>query len=208
MILGFLWTSLIILKNFLGNLDIEINLVLNLFTIHFDYGKVIGSVMYLMNCTRPDIAYVVSRLSRYTHNPSYDHWFNFCYIDSPCVLEAYCDASLISDNDEVNSTSGFVFTLGGGAVAWKSTKHTCIARSMTMESELIDIELAGQEADWLRNLLADIPIIRRPCPSMSMRYDSQAAIDVAMNALYNGKKQHIRMRHKMILSRLKLKCYH
>lgn len=79
---------------------------------------------------------------------------------------------------------------------------------MTMESELIDIELVGQEADWLRNLLADIPIIRRPCPSRSMRYDSQAAIDVAMNALYNGKKQHIRMRHKMILSRLKLECYH
>lgn len=125
--------------------------------------------------------------------------WNLCYGGSPCVLEAYCDANWVSDNDEVNSTSGFVFTLGGGAVAWKSTKQSCIARS-TMESELIALELAGQEADWLRNLLADIPMIGRPCPSVSMRCDSQAAIAVAMNALYNGKKRHIRMRHKVIRS--------
>src|SRR3954464_10350928 len=39
-----------------------------------EYAKVIGSLMFLMNCTRPDIAYAVSRLSRYTHNPSKDHW--------------------------------------------------------------------------------------------------------------------------------------
>ena len=38
------------------------------------YAKIIGSVMFLMNYTRPDIAYVVSRLSRYTHNPNREHW--------------------------------------------------------------------------------------------------------------------------------------
>ncbi|CAL9233327.1 unnamed protein product [Arabidopsis halleri] len=179
-----------------------------------EYAKVIGSVMYLMNCTRPDIAYAVSRLSRYTHNPGSNHWsalnrlmrylkgtidWNLCYSGTSCVLEAYCDANWSSDNDEVNSTSGFVFTLAGGAIAWKSTKQTCIARS-TMESELIALELAGQEAEWLRNLLADFPMMGRPCPSVSMRCDSQAAIAVAMNALYNGKKRHIRMRHKVIRS--------
>lgn len=39
-----------------------------------EYAKIIGSVMFLMNCTRSDIAYVVSRLSRYTHNPGSEHW--------------------------------------------------------------------------------------------------------------------------------------
>ncbi|CAM8939577.1 unnamed protein product [Rhodiola kirilowii] len=109
-----------------------------------DYAKIMGSVMYLMNCTRLDIAYAVSRLSRYTHNPNSDHWialarlmqylkgtidWNLCYSGFPSVIEAYCDANWVSDNDEVNSTSGFLFTLGGGAVAWKSAKQTCIARS-------------------------------------------------------------------------------
>jgi hypothetical protein len=49
------------------------------------------------------------------------------------VLEGDCDANWISDNDETNSTSEYVFTLGGGAVSWKSAKQICNARS-TMES--------------------------------------------------------------------------
>ena len=39
-----------------------------------EYSRIIGSLMYLMSCTRPDLAYVVSRLSRYTSNPSSEHW--------------------------------------------------------------------------------------------------------------------------------------
>jgi len=128
--------------------------------------------MYLMNYTRPDIAYVVSRLSRYTHNPNSEHWntlhqllkylngtMNLClhFNNFPTVLEGYCDANWVTDNNEVSSTSGYVFTLGGGAVSWKSSKQTCIARS-TMESEFIALELAGQEAEWLKNLLGDIQL--------------------------------------------------
>ncbi|KAA0033056.1 Retrovirus-related Pol polyprotein from transposon TNT 1-94 [Cucumis melo var. makuwa] len=63
----------------------------------------------------------------------------------------------IIDNDEVNSTSGYVFLLGGGAISWKSVKQTCIARS-TMESEIIALELAGQEAEWIKNLLGGVPL--------------------------------------------------
>ena len=75
----------------------------------------------------------------------------------PIVLEGFCDANWVSDNDEVSSTSGYVFTLGRGAISWKSAKQTCIARS-TMESEFIALELAGQEAEWLKGLLADVPL--------------------------------------------------
>jgi len=58
---------------------------------------------------------------------------------------------LVSDNDEVSSTSGYVFTLGGGAVSWRSAKQTCIDRS-TMESEFITLEFVGQEVEWLKGL--------------------------------------------------------
>ncbi|TYK06658.1 ty1-copia retrotransposon protein [Cucumis melo var. makuwa] len=136
------------------------------------YAKIIGSVMYLINYTRPDIAYAVSRLSRYTHNPDRYHWdalrhllrylkgmIDFClhFNKFPTVLEVYCDANWVTDNDEVNSTSGYVFLLGGGVISWKSAKQTCIARS-TMESEFIALELAGQEAEWIKNLLGDVPL--------------------------------------------------
>lgn len=169
------------------------------------YAKIMGSVMYLMNCTRPDIAYAVSRLSRYTHNPNNDHWtalyrllrylkgtcdLGLHFRNFPATLEGYCDANWVSDNDEVASTSGYVFTFAGGAVSWKSAKQMCVANS-TMESEFIALELAGREADWLRNLLADVPLRGSSTAPISIHCDSQAAIGVAKNSVYNGKRRHI-----------------
>lgn len=137
-----------------------------------EYAKIIGSLMFLMNYTRPDVAYAVNRLSRYTHSPNKDHWcalmrllrylrgtmdWGLCYVGFPAVLEGYCDANWVSDKDEVSSTSAYVFTLCGVVISWKSAKQTCIARS-TMESEFIALDLAGQQAEWLRFLLADIPL--------------------------------------------------
>lgn len=181
------------------------------------YAKIIGSVMYLMNCTRPDIAYVVSRLSKYTHNPSNEHWLalyrllkylkgtsNWClhFNKFPAVLEGYCDANWVTDNDEVSSTSGYIFILCGGAISWKYVEQTCIANS-TMESEFIDLELAGREAEWLRNLLAEIPLRENALAPVSLHCDSQAAITVAKNSVYNGKRRHICLRHVGVKDLLK-----
>lgn len=82
------------------------------------------------------------------------------------ILEGFCDANWVIGNDEVSSTRtqsstrGYVFTLGACAISWKSLKQTCIARS-TMEFEFIALELSVQEAEWLRNLLADVPLWER-----------------------------------------------
>ncbi|KAK8683991.1 hypothetical protein V6N13_040029 [Hibiscus sabdariffa] len=116
------------------------------------------------------------------------------FIGFPAVLEGYCDANWVSDNDEVSSMSGYIFTLGGAAISWKSSKQTCIARS-TMESEFITLDLVGQEAEWLRNLSAEIPLWERLTPPVSLLCNSQAAISVAKNQAYNGKKRHIHIRH-------------
>ncbi|KAL0290771.1 UNVERIFIED_CONTAM: Retrovirus-related Pol polyprotein from transposon TNT 1-94 [Sesamum angustifolium] len=117
------------------------------------------------------------------------------------VLEGFCDANWVTDNDEVSSTSGYVFTLGGGAISWKSAKQTYIARS-TMESEFIALELAGQEVEWLRNLVGDTPLWGSTAP-VSLHCDSQAAIGIAKNYAYNGKRRHIRLRHSAVKELLK-----
>ena len=77
--------------------------------------------MYLMNCTRPDIAYAISKLSRYTSNPDEDHWkaiirvlsylrftgdYGLNFTRYPAVLEGFCDANWISDTKYSKSTSG------------------------------------------------------------------------------------------------------
>ena len=90
-----------------------------------------------------------------------------------------------------------MFTIGGGAVSWRSTKQTCIARS-TMESEFIALDKAGEEAEWLRNFLEDIPCWVKPVPPVLIHCDSQAAIARAKNGLYNGKSRHIRRRHNTV----------
>ncbi|KAH9727083.1 CCHC-type domain-containing protein [Citrus sinensis] len=123
------------------------------------YARVIGSLMYLTNCTRPDLAYTVSKLSRYTSNPGTYHWkaivrvlrylrythnYGLHYTRYPEVLEGFSDANWISDVKDSKSTSGYVFTLAGAAVSLRSSKQTVIARS-TMESKFIALDKCGEE---------------------------------------------------------------
>ena len=111
------------------------------------YSQIIGSLMYLASATRPDISFAVSKLSRFVLNPGDDHWralervmhylkgtssYGIHYTGYPRVLEGYSDSNWVSDADEIKATSGYVFTLGGGAVSWKSCKQTILTRS-TME---------------------------------------------------------------------------
>jgi hypothetical protein len=118
------------------------------------YSQIIGSLMYLASATRPDIAYAVSKLSRFVSNPGSEHWralervmrylvgtmnYGIYYSGDPKVLEGYSDANWISDADELKATSGYVFTLGGGDVSWKSCKQTILTRS-TMEAELAALD--------------------------------------------------------------------
>ena len=97
----------------------------------------------------------------------------------------------------MKSTSGYVFILGGSAVSWKFAKQTCITR-FTMDAEFIALENISSEAEWLRNLLAYIPLWTRPTPSVSMCCDSQAAIVKAKSKIFNGKNMHIRLRHNIV----------
>ncbi|XP_047947314.1 secreted RxLR effector protein 161-like [Salvia hispanica] len=151
--------------------------------------------MYLTNCTRPDIACAVNKLSRYTSNTSKEHWRTLVRVlrylkytqnhglhfsRYPPVLEGYCDANWISDNKDSLSTSGYVYTIGDGVVSWKSTKQTCIARS-TMKSEFIALDKVGEEAEWLKNFLEDIPGWCKSVPPVLIHCDSQAAIERANN---------------------------
>ena len=113
------------------------------------------------------------------------------YSKYPTVLEGYCEANWISDTKDSKSTSGYLFTLGGGAVSRKSSKQTCIARS-TIESEFIALDKAGKEAEWLHHFLEDIPIWPQPVPAICIHCDSQSAIGRAHSHIYNGKSRHIR----------------
>nr|GEZ45682.1 zinc finger, CCHC-type [Tanacetum cinerariifolium] len=77
-------------------------------------------------------------------------------IRHPAIIEGYSDANWISNIKDSRSTNGYVFTLGGAAISWKSSKQTVIAKS-TMELGFIALDKCREEAKWLRQFVEDIP---------------------------------------------------
>nr|GEY77679.1 hypothetical protein [Tanacetum cinerariifolium] len=138
---------------------------------HLEYSRAIGCLMYAMTSTRSNIAYVVGRLN----------------------------ASWINHVEDLASTSGWVFLPGGGAISWASKKQTCITSS-TMESEFVALVDAGKEAEWLRNLIHEIPIWPKP---ISIRCDNAPTMARAYSQIYNGKSRHLGVRHSMVRELIK-----
>ncbi|KAL0316755.1 UNVERIFIED_CONTAM: Retrovirus-related Pol polyprotein from transposon TNT 1-94 [Sesamum radiatum] len=176
------------------------------------YSQIIGSLQYLANGTRPDISFSVSKLARYTSCPE-THWgaldrvlrylkgtvsLAIHYSRFPAILEGYSDASWIAKKLRSNGCSGYVFTLGGGAVSWKSAKQTLITRS-TFEAELCALDTTGTEEEWLFGLLSQLPIVSQPLPPIAVHCDSQTTIAKVRSRKYNQKtKRHIQVRLKSI----------
>jgi len=173
--------------------------------------------MYAMHCTRPDIAHAISILCRFTSNPGFEHWkaisrvlaylkgtieYGLSYKGYPSVIEGYSDATWNNVESKSKSTTGWIFTLGGAAVSWASKKQTCISDS-TMLSELIALADACKEAEWLRNLLMEIRLWKKPSAAVLINCDNQATIYNVSNNTYNGKSRHVSLRHQMVRQLLK-----
>ncbi|XP_059638633.1 secreted RxLR effector protein 161-like [Cornus florida] len=150
-----------------------------------EYSRIIGSLMYVMYCTRPDIAFAVGTLSKYTSNPGKEHWnallrilkhlkgtmdYGLHYGKFPAVIEGYSNATWNSDREDSLSVTAWIFTLGGTTISWKSKRQTCITYS-SMESEFITLSSAGEEAEWLKSILEDIPIWNKPIPPLTIYCD-------------------------------------
>ncbi|GJZ98131.1 hypothetical protein Tco_0670584 [Tanacetum coccineum] len=170
-------------------------------------------LMYAMTSTRPDIAYAIGKLSRFTSNlcnspeekqllKSFRYLkktmnYGLSYVGFPSVIEGYSDASWITNSEDHTSTTGWVFLLGGGAISWASKKQTCIT-DPTMESEFVALAAAGKEAEWLRNLIYEIPLWPKPISPISIHCDSAATLAKAYSQIYNGKSRHLGVRHSMV----------
>ncbi|CAL1362373.1 unnamed protein product [Linum trigynum] len=177
-----------------------------------EYASIIGRLHYAADYTRPDIAYVVGLLGRFNSCPSREHWnaiervmrylkrtanLGIHYQRFHVVLKGYSDADWNTLSDDSKATGGYVFNIAGRALSWKSKKQTILAQS-TMESEMIALAVASEEASWLRGLLLEIPLWERPVPSVLIHCDSTATIAEVENRFYNGKKRQIRRKHSTV----------
>ena len=140
------------------------------------YASTIGSIMYAMVATRPDLAYVVGVVSRYMSNPRRKHWEAVTHIlrclrgtkdawlpfgsNNLTEVKGYTDSDYAENVDNQKSTSGYVFTYGGGALSWRSKLQECTSLNTT-KAEYIAASNAMKEAIWLHWLLVDFSTKRQ-----------------------------------------------
>jgi hypothetical protein len=168
------------------------------------YREAVGSLMYLMTCTRPDLASAVGFLSRYLSSPGRRHWeavqrvlqyvnctrsYGITYRREASVnLHGYCDSDWAGDVDNRRSTSGWVMMLGGGAVAWQSKLQKAAAQS-SCEAEYVAAGMAACEISWIRQFLREL---RRPLSAPTLlESDSQSAMNIANNPVNHDKTKHV-----------------
>ncbi|UYV81871.1 hypothetical protein LAZ67_20002749 [Cordylochernes scorpioides] len=176
------------------------------------YRQTIGSLMYLMTGTRPDIAYAVSRVSQFMNNPGPSHWtavkkifgylkatknIGICFGGSSCTtsLIGFSDADFGGDLDTRKSTTGYVFMLNNGPISWCSQKQNCVSLSTT-ESEYIAASKATKEAIWLRHLLRELH--QEQVKPTTIFCDNQSCIRLVHNPEYHKRTKHIDISYHFI----------
>src|SRR6185312_9393097 len=137
------------------------------------YASAIGSIMYVMISTRPDVSYALTVMSKYQSDPGESHWTAVKNIlkylrrtkdvflvyggEAELVVTGYTDASFQPDKDDSKSQFGFMFKVNGGTVSWKSSKQEIVADSTT-EAEYIIASEAAKEGVWIRKFLIELGV--------------------------------------------------
>jgi hypothetical protein len=174
------------------------------------YQSAIGSLMYAMLGTRPDIAFAVGLVSQFSTNPGQAHWtavkrvfrylrhtngFGICYGLS-FTTEGYSDADWGAGEDR-KSTGGYIFNINGGAVSWTSKKQPVIALSST-EAEYMALTQATKEGIWLTKLLWDIGGHKHINEIKTINADNQGSIALAKNPTFHARTKHIDIQYHFI----------
>ena len=168
------------------------------------YASTVGSLMYVMLCTRPDICYSVGIVSRYQSNPGREHWtsvkhilrtrdYMLVYHGDELAPIGYTYSNFQSYADLRKSTFGYVFTLGGAVVSWKSIKQSCIVDS-TMEAEYV----AAKEAVWLWKFLMELGVIVKVFDPMILYCDNSRDVAQAKEPRKHRKGKHIERKYHLV----------
>eukprot|EP00253_Pinus_taeda_P017042 PITA_17042 len=156
------------------------------------YASAVGSLMYAMVCTRPEIAHVVGVLSRFMSKPRKEHWTTVKQVFR--YLRGTSDYDWARDLDHRRYTSGYVFNLFGGAVSWMSKKQSVVALSTT-EAKYTVATHASKEAVWLQILCSCMGILHG---AIRIGCDRQSAIFLAKNLAYHSKTKHIDVQYHFV----------
>ena len=168
-------------------------------------------------CTRPDLAFIAGVLGRYQENPGIEHRkmvtkalryaqgtkdYMLTYMRSDSLeIKGYSDADFAGDKDDRKSTSGYVFTLAGGAISWKSSKQSIVASS-TMYAEFIACFEATGQAIWLKKFVPHLKVVDCIHKPLKMYCDNQPAVFYAHNNKSSNAAKTIEIRYYVVKDKI------
>ena len=174
------------------------------------FQQIIGSLLYIMLGTRPDIAFAVTQLASHAANPSQDHYNKALYIcryllgtrkyslnfdgKSNKGLEAFVDSDWGSDPKSRRSITDYFFWLANGIISWQSKAQKTIALSST-EAEYMALSDCSRQAIWISTLLREIGL---PIKYIPIAGDNQGSIFIASNPVQERRTKHIDIRYHYI----------
>jgi len=174
------------------------------------YQSLIGSLLYLSNCTRPDITFAVNKLSSYNANPTELHWkcakrilnylkktkdYGTRFTKSTYFeINGYSDADWANDLDTRRSTTGYLISINLNPVSWNSKRQSTVATS-TAEAEYMAIYETIREVLWIKKLLNDLKIDEF---KINVLCDNQSAIHLSKNPIMHQRTKHIDIKYHYI----------
>lgn len=174
------------------------------------YQDLVGSLQWITCCTRPDIAFAVSQLSKFNAAHTVQHWtaakhvlrylrgtasMGISYTGGTLSPMVYSDSSFSQCPATRRSVTGYVVILCGGAVCWKSQRQSVVALSTT-EAEYIAAAECYKHTAWVRSFMFDI---FQPLESPTLFYvDNTSAIFTATGEGIKSRSKHIDRRHHYI----------
>jgi aspartate carbamoyltransferase regulatory subunit len=178
------------------------------------YRECVGRLTHLMRTTRPDLAFSISVVSRYLHNPGLKHWNLVKRIlkylkgtsklaltlspstdSDPLKLSGFVDSDW-AGGENLKSTSGYCFKLGNSLVSWSSKIQSLTATSST-HAEYVAAYYATSELLWARSFLIELGTLK-PFKSTTLKCDNQAAIKIASNHITTPRSKHFDIKHHFV----------
>jgi hypothetical protein len=173
------------------------------------YNQIIGSLLWVAQCTRPDVSFAVNKLSQFLKDPSASHWtaavrvLNYLVstkhlrlrLGGSLVCSGYSDADWAEDREDLRSTSAYTFRIGNGAISWKSRKQATVSLSST-EAEYKALSDSCKEGIWLRNILTELRL--RPREALPLHVDNEGAEALANNPEHHSRTKHIDARYHFV----------
>jgi hypothetical protein len=185
--------------------------------IRSEFQQVIGSLLYIMLGTRPDIAYAVTKLAQFAANPTKEHLDKARYVvrylagtaDYALVfngvsnkgLIAYTDSDYAADPVKRRSTTGYLFKLANGIISWQSRAQKTIALSAT-EAEYMALSDCSRQAVWIQNIISELGLPKKPTQICA---DNEGGIFIASNPVQERRTKHIDVRFHYVRDLLEQK---